>query len=134
MKHLSLKLLSETVVSRRKVLKLSQAELSKRANINRSILSRLEMQDYSPSVDQLLSLSAVLGFKPTDVIVDDEAELVAVDRKKIAVAGTGYVGLSVTKYLTNYLAKDVTKMLDHYRYALDRLSCHSNHFIVSFYI
>jgi UDPglucose 6-dehydrogenase len=47
MKHLSLKLLSEIVVSRRKVLKLSQAELSKRANINRSILSRLEMQDYS---------------------------------------------------------------------------------------
>ena len=62
MKHLSLKLLSEIVVSRRKVLKLSQAELSKKANINRSILSRLEMEDYSPSVDQLLSLSAVLDF------------------------------------------------------------------------
>ena len=106
MKHLSLKLLSEIVVSRRKVLKLSQAELSKRANINRSILSRLEMQDYSPSVDQLLSLCEVLGFKPTDVIVDDEAESVAVERKKIAVAGTGYVGLSLAVLLSQH--NDVT--------------------------
>ena len=50
MKHLSLKLLSEIVVSRRKVLKLSQTALSQKANINRSILSRLEAQDYSPEL------------------------------------------------------------------------------------
>ena len=74
---------------------LSQTALSKETNINRSILSRLETCDYSPSVDQLLSLSATLGFQPSDVIVDDEAEVPAVDRKKIAVAGTGYVGLSL---------------------------------------
>ncbi|MBR0411380.1 MAG: helix-turn-helix transcriptional regulator [Eubacterium sp.] len=49
-------LLSEIVVSRRKALNLSQTALSKKANINRSILSRLETRDYSPSVDQLLSL------------------------------------------------------------------------------
>jgi nucleotide sugar dehydrogenase len=102
MKHLSLKLLAETVVSRRKTLKLSQAALSEKANINRSILSRLESGDYSPSVDQLLSLSAALGFQPTDVIVDDEAELVAVERKKIAVAGTGYVGLSLAVLLSQH--------------------------------
>ena len=95
MKHLSLKLLAETVTSRRKTMKLSQTALSEKTNINRSILSRLEAQDYSPSVDQLLSLSSVLGFQPSDVIVDDEAEPVAVERKKIAVAGTGYVGLSL---------------------------------------
>ncbi|HQB53691.1 MAG TPA: nucleotide sugar dehydrogenase [Bacteroidales bacterium] len=106
MKHLSLKLLAETVVSRRKTLKLSQAALSEKANINRSILSRLESGDYSPSVDQLLSLSAALGFQPTDVIVDDEAELVAVERKKIAVAGTGYVGLSLAVLLSQH--HDVT--------------------------
>ena len=106
MKHLSLKLLSETVVSRRKTLGLSQTALSEKANINRSILSRLESGDYSPSVDQLLSLSAALGFQPTDVIVDDEAELVAVERKKIAVAGTGYVGLSLAVLLSQH--HDVT--------------------------
>jgi len=48
MKHLSLKLLSETVATRRKTLKLSQAALAEKANINRSILSRLEAMDYSP--------------------------------------------------------------------------------------
>ena len=106
MKHLSLKLLSETVVSRRKTLKLSQTALSEKANINRSILSRLESGDYSPSVDQLLSLSAALGFQPADVIVDDEAEPVAVERKKIAVAGTGYVGLSLAVLLSQH--NDVT--------------------------
>ncbi|MCR5486338.1 MAG: nucleotide sugar dehydrogenase [Lachnospiraceae bacterium] len=106
MKHLSLKLLSETVVSRRKARKLSQAELSKRANINRSVLSRLEMQDYSPSVDQLLSLCDVLDFKPTDVIMDDEAEKKPVPRKKVAVAGTGYVGMSLAVLLSQH--NDVT--------------------------
>ena len=48
LKHLSLKLLSETVVSRRKTMKLSQAALSEKANIHRSMLSRLELADYSP--------------------------------------------------------------------------------------
>lgn len=45
MKHLSLKLLSEAVVSWRKALRLSQTTLSQKANINRSILSRLEARD-----------------------------------------------------------------------------------------
>ena len=106
MKHLSQKLLAETVVSRRRARKLSQAALSERTNINRSILSRLEAQDYSPSVDQLLSLSAALDFRPEDVIVDDEAEIVAVERKRIAVAGTGYVGLSLAVLLSQH--NDVT--------------------------
>lgn len=106
MKHLSLKLLSETVISRRKTLKLSQTAVSKKTGINRSILSRLEAADYSPSVDQLLSLSEVLGFKPTDVLVDDEAEKIEVGRRRIAVAGTGYVGLSLAVLLSQH--NDVT--------------------------
>ena len=106
MKHLSLKLLAETVSSRRKAMKLSQTALSEKTNINRSILSRLEAQDYSPSVDQLLSLSSVLDFQTSDVIVDDEAETASVERKKIAVAGTGYVGLSLAVLLSKH--NDVT--------------------------
>ena len=106
MKHLSLTLLAETVASRRKALKLSQALLAKKTNINRSILSRLEAQDYSPSVDQLLTLSVALGFQLSDVIVDDEARLPSVGRKRITVAGTGYVGLSLAVLLSQH--NDVT--------------------------
>ena len=106
MKRLSLKLLAETVIGRRKALKLSQAALARRVNINRSILSRLEAQDYSPSVDQLLALCEALDFAPSDVVVDETARAVAVERQRIAVAGTGYVGLSLAVLL--YRHNDVT--------------------------
>ncbi len=106
MMHLSLSLLSATAAGRRKTLKLSQTELSKLTGINRSILSRLESGDYTPSVDQLLSLSAVLGFNITDVIAEEENEADVVGRRKIAVAGTGYVGLSLAVLLSQH--NDVT--------------------------
>ncbi len=106
MKQLSLSLLSATVASRRKTLKLSQAELAKATGINRSLLSRLESGNYSPSVDQLLSLSTILDFETSDVIVDEEAKTGAVERKKIAVAGMGYVGLSLAVLLSQH--NDVT--------------------------
>ncbi len=106
MKHLSTHLLAETVVGRRKALNLTQAELSKATEINRSILSRLEAADYTPSVDQLLSLSTALGFNISDVIVEEDASNTPLDRKKIAVAGTGYVGLSLAILLSQH--NDVT--------------------------
>ncbi len=106
MKHLSQTLLSEMVVRRRKALKLSQSALSEKTKINRSILSRLEAKDYSPSVDQLLALSSALDFEPSDVIVDDEKESPHVDRKKITVVGSGYVGLSLAVLLSQH--NDVT--------------------------
>ncbi len=106
MKHLSTHLLAETVVGRRKALNLTQAELSKATEINRSILSRLEAADYTPSVDQLLSLSTALGFNISDVIVEEDASNTPLERKKIAVAGTGYVGLSLAILLSQH--NDVT--------------------------
>ena len=106
MKHLSLKLLAETVISKRKALKMSQVTLSVKTGINRSIISRLEGEDYTPSVDQLLALSTVLGFENADVLEDDAVEAKPIDRKKIAVAGTGYVGLSLAVVLSQH--NDVT--------------------------
>ncbi len=106
MKHLSLKLLAETVVSRRKAIKMSQLTLSEKTGIHRSIISRLEGEDYTPSVDQLLALSTVLGFDNADVLEDDAIEAKPIDRKKIAVAGTGYVGLSLAVLLSQH--NDVT--------------------------
>ncbi len=106
MKHLSLKLLADIVVSRRKQLKLSQTELAKKAGMNRSILSRLETEGYSPSVDQLLSLSEILGFEISDVFMEEETGTVSVERKKIVIAGTGYVGLSLAVLFSQH--NDVT--------------------------
>ena len=106
MKHLSLEKLAETVIGKRKAMKLSQADISERTGINRSLLSRLEQQDYAPSVDQLLALSEVLEFDHRDVFADDAVEVKSVERKKIAVAGTGYVGLSLAVLLSQH--NDVT--------------------------
>lgn len=106
MKHISLKLLAETVSSKRKSLGLSQSALAEKTGISRSMFTRLEQADYSPSVDQLLALSEVLGFECTDLFVEEEAEQVSVKRRKIAVAGTGYVGLSLAVLLSQH--NDVT--------------------------
>lgn len=104
MKHLSLKLLSETVVSHRKAKNLTQVQLSKMTGINRALLSRLESQDYTPSVDQLQALSEVLNFDPVSLLVDSETTAaINIDRSyKIAVAGTGYVGLSLAVLLAQH--------------------------------
>lgn len=106
MKHLSTAKLSETVVSKRKAMKLSQSVTAERTGINRSLLSRLETGDYTTSIDQLLALSEVLDFDYKDLFVEDESAVKPVDRKKIAVAGTGYVGLSLAVLLSQH--NDVT--------------------------
>ncbi len=107
MKTLSLQLLSETVVSRRKALKMTQVQLSRAAGIHRSVLSNLETGIYTPSIDQLQALASVLHFEPTDMFVEQENAQLSVDRRyKIAVAGTGYVGLSLAVLLAQH--NDVT--------------------------
>lgn len=106
MKHLSLKLLAEIVSSKRKAMGLSQTALAEKSGISRTMFTRLESGDYSPSVDQLLKLSAILKFDYADVLEDDAVEVQSVERKKIAVAGTGYVGLSLAVLLSQH--HDVT--------------------------
>jgi UDPglucose 6-dehydrogenase len=106
MKKLSIPRLSQVVKTRRKALKLTQAQLAAATGINRALLSRLESRDYTPSIDQLLALSDVLQFHIHDVLEEPEARK-AVDRSyRIAVAGTGYVGLSLAVLLAQH--NDVT--------------------------
>ena len=107
MKKLSLELLAETVVSRRKELKLTQAQLAEKAHMNRSMLSKLETQEYTPSIDQLQALAEALGFEPADLFIEQPEPLPAPERSyNIAVAGTGYVGLSLAVLLAQH--NDVT--------------------------
>jgi UDPglucose 6-dehydrogenase len=82
---------------------MTQAELSKATGINRGLLSRLESEDYSPSVNQLQALSEVLDFDIKDVMYDPDLTPVKIDKKyNIAVAGTGYVGLSLAVLLAQH--------------------------------
>ena len=104
MKKLSQQLLADTVLSRRKAMKITQAQLSKMTGINRGLLSRLESLDYIPAIEQLQALGEALNFEPTDMFVDTAtATPITIEHScKIAVAGTGYVGLSLAVLLAQH--------------------------------
>ena len=141
MKKLSLELLAGTIVTRRKMLKLTQAQLGKMAGINRSVLSNLESRQYTPSIDQLQALGEALDFDITNMFVEqkkstaerseehapdktsinsvflnpekissseesisdpESASGIGLGSYNIAVAGTGYVGLSLAVLLAQH--------------------------------
>ena len=104
MKTLSKQLLADTVISRRKKMKMTQAALSKATGINRAQLSRLESCSFTPSIEQLQALAQALEFEPTDLFIDSEDSTpIRIDRTyRIAVAGTGYVGLSLAVLLAQH--------------------------------
>ena len=106
MKTFSLERLSDLVGNKRHEMKLSQSDLSKLTGLNRATISKIEQQDYTPSIPQLQALCQALSFDISDVFID-EAEPSAsqknVDKKyNIAVAGTGYVGLSIATLLAQH--------------------------------
>lgn len=102
MKRLSQTLLSQTIHNSRKSLKISMEELASMTGIHRSMIGRIERGDYIPTIEQLESLAKVLQFEPVDLFVD-ETKLTAENRKyNIAVAGTGYVGLSISVLLSQH--------------------------------
>ena len=103
MNHFSNELFSKTVSERRKALGIKQTELAEKVGMNRSMLSRLERGDYLPSLPQLEALCTALSMDPSSFFLPDPApaaETAAPDEKlKIAVAGVGYVGLSLAVLL-----------------------------------
>lgn len=101
MKKLSLSMLSKRVITARKDKNMTQKQLSELTGIHRAMLVRLEAQDYIPSIPQLEVLGEVLGFEPTDFFIN-ERKMPAFKKcspLNIAVAGTGYVGLSIATLL-----------------------------------
>lgn len=103
MKKLSMTRLAELVSGKRKEKNMTQQELSDATGINRSLLSRLEKKDFIPSIPQLESLGECLGFDPDEVFIDQSASrLPSPSPLNIAVAGTGYVGLSIATLLAQH--------------------------------
>ena len=103
MKIFSLPLLAETVLARRKSKNMTQAQLAQAAGMNRSSISKLESKEYTPSLEQLQALAEVLDFDPTKLFTARPVPVSDVSSPvKIAVAGTGYVGLSLAVLLSQH--------------------------------
>ena len=104
MKKLSQELLVTKVVERRKEKGLTQQQLADLTGINRALLSRLETSDFIPSIQQLEALGDVLEFDIVSLFVDESKniEIEKCSPLNIAVAGTGYVGLSLAVLLAQH--------------------------------
>lgn len=132
MKKLSTAKLSELVTTRRKENKITQQQLADKTGINRAMISHLEKQSYIPSIPQLEILAETLGFSPEDVFVESDSNkahnnsvvsqndsgkstgmynnssefidntTLSKSSYNIAVAGTGYVGLSIATLLAQH--------------------------------
>ena len=107
MRKISRSKLVNTIIAKRKEHHMTQAQLANAADMNRSMIGRLENGVYTPSLDQLEALGDVLGFELTDLYEDQKdcksATKALLDKKyHIAVAGTGYVGLSIATLLAQH--------------------------------
>lgn len=105
MKKLSYKKMADTIIAQRKEQKLTQAQLAEMTGIHRGMISRIESLDYIPSIDQLHAIAEVLNFEVVDLFEETKPtddKLVLNKKYNIAVAGTGYVGLSITTLLAQH--------------------------------
>ena len=105
MKKTSKELIGVTISTKRKELGLTQAMLSEKTGINRATIGRIENGDFMPSIEQLQLLTDALDIDITSLFVEPTpASLATTIHKKynIAVAGTGYVGLSIATLLAQH--------------------------------
>ena len=109
MKKLSIEKLVETVHRLRKEKGMTQAQLAAATGMNRAMIGRMENMDYVPTIEQIQALGEALGFEVVDLFVEDvgaeektSAHVSVKKRYNVAVAGTGYVGLSLATLLAQH--------------------------------
>lgn len=104
MKKISTNKLVSAVINGRKKKDLTQQQLADQTNINRATLSRIESGDFIPSIPQLEALGEALSFDITELFIDGnkDNQFAPFSPLNIAVAGTGYVGLSLAVLLAQH--------------------------------
>lgn len=104
MKSFSQNLMISQITSARKARNMTQQKLADTAQMNRGMIIRLEAGDYMPSLEQLDKICAALDLDPTSFYVNNSAstKLPKASPLNIAVAGTGYVGLSIATLLSQH--------------------------------
>ena len=102
MKSFSQNLMISQITSARKARNMTQQKLADAAQMNRGMIIRLEAGDYMPSLEQLGKICAALDLDPTSFYINNSAstKLPKASPRNIAVAGTGYVGLSIAVLLS----------------------------------
>lgn len=93
-----------TILNNRKDKGITQQELASITGINRSMISRLEKNNYIPTIEQLQTIAEALDFEVVDLFEEEKKySATTIDRKyNIAIAGTGYVGLSIATLLAQH--------------------------------
>ena len=56
---------------------MTQAQLGEATGINRALISRIEQQDFVPSIEQLENLGYVLDFDITELFTNSSSEKIA---------------------------------------------------------
>ncbi len=104
MKKTTCEIIAKTISDKRKEMNLTQAELATAADMNRATIGRIESGSFMPSIEQLQDLACALNIDITELFVEDKPEKKKKNLKKynIAVAGTGYVGLSLATLLAQH--------------------------------
>ncbi|MBO4918808.1 MAG: nucleotide sugar dehydrogenase [Erysipelotrichaceae bacterium] len=103
MNRIKTEILASVIRNKREKLNLSQNDLAFRTGINRAMISRIENGSYMPSIQQLEDLQEVLDFSFEELREKKEpgTKPLLISRK-IAVAGTGYVGMSIAVLLAQH--------------------------------
>lgn len=103
MKKISKEMIASTVKEHRNKLGMTQLEVAKAAKLNRATVNRIEAASYMPSIEQLQNIAEILHFDITNLFKPEKQQNNKVLPKyTIAVAGTGYVGLSLSTLLSQH--------------------------------
>lgn len=138
MKTLSSSKLAATISTNRKALSLSQKTLAEKTGINRALISRIENEDFVPSIQQLESLGNALEFEPAEMFVDstssdkiNNASLTsqnnqndnipvnkanAIERKNIEVPPSSLTSKNITVVGTGYVGLSLAVLLSQHNH------------------